>query len=162
MNALIELKKKVAPWLPVDRVFKSMTLGELWCKQPPPPIADSCLGRICQNGTCMVCSMTTADKEASLEAFHEEKQCCAICGAVGTVAIPGLGVTEPHSTRELGRETHSSFGGAGHAWAHDGCAPRGRLVGGGDVHARTARRPVTARLHPEEPGSTLSLMTLST
>ena len=80
-----------------------MTLGELWCKQPPPPIADSCLGRICQNGTCMVCSMTTADKEASLEAFHEEKQCCAICGAVGTVAIPGLGVTEPHAVQLRGR-----------------------------------------------------------
>ena len=114
-NALIALKKTVAQWLPVDHVFKRKTLGEMWCKLPAWPIADSCLGRICQNGTCMVCRMPMADKEASLEAFHEEKQCCAICGAVGTVAIPGLGVTEPHSTRELGRETHSSFGGAGHA-----------------------------------------------
>ena len=120
MNALRELKKTFAQWLPVDQEFMYKRLGEMWCKQPPSPIADSCLGRICQNGTCKVCSMTTvcqngtckvcsmttADKEASLEAFsafRKENQCCAICSAVGTVAIPGLGVTEPHAVQLRGR-----------------------------------------------------------
>ena len=88
MNALRELKKTFAQWLPVDQEFMYKRLGEMWCKQPPSPIADSCLGRICQNGTCKVCSMTTADKKARLEAYsalRKKNQGCAICSVVGSM-----------------------------------------------------------------------------
>ena len=37
MNALKELKKQATQWLPVDLVFKFLTIGQLWCKRPPPP-----------------------------------------------------------------------------------------------------------------------------
>ena len=106
MNALIALQKTVTDRLPEDRKFKFMTLGGLWCKRPPPPIADSCLGRICQDGTCTVCRMPMVDKEARLqavEAFHEENQCCAICDAAGKVAVPGLGVEPRHDVQLRGR-----------------------------------------------------------